>query len=569
MFMYNLYFLFLLTMFILMFIFGMMCLLMEKTIYLEFNFMEMNFMSVEYVIYLDWVSFVFMSTVLLISSMIFFYMKDYMHGEKSFIRFIYLMLLFICSMMFMIMSMNLIAILIGWDGLGLVSYLLVIFYQNMKSNNAGMLTALSNRIGDAFFLLSIGLMVDHSSWKFMFIKNDLLEYSSLIMWMLMLAAMTKSAQIPFSSWLPAAMAAPTPVSSLVHSSTLVTAGVYLLIRLLDSMNSWMLLFLLYTSLLTMFMSGLNANFEYDLKKIVALSTLSQLGMMIVIISLGGSDLAFFHLIVHALFKALLFMCAGAVIHNFSGLQDIRFMGGALKYMPITSVCLIISNLSLCGVSFLSGFYSKDLIVEVLSMSSVNNMMVYILFYFSIGLTVSYSFRLMYYVFSSEINHSALSYFSDENNNSMNKSMLGLVFLVISIGSFMMWSNFYFPYYIILPYMMKLMVVSMIFLGALFGIIMNWLKFFSIPMYYLMSGFYFLFSSMWYLPVISAKGVSSKSLVPGSFYFKFIDNGWLEFYGSVKLIVVMIKVSRAIQLLSQNYVKAFFIILVLGSLFMVV
>nr|YP_010693564.1 NADH dehydrogenase subunit 5 [Scolytoplatypus skyliuae]WCB99755.1 NADH dehydrogenase subunit 5 [Scolytoplatypus skyliuae] len=557
MFLYNMYMLFLFFLSFILFFFCLSLMFMDIVIYLEFIFLLSNFMSVEYVIFLDWMSTMFLSVVLFISSMIFYYMKDYMEAEKNYIRFIYLMLMFIGSMMFMIMSMDLITILIGWDGLGLVSYLLVIFYQNMKSNSAGMLTALSNRIGDAFFMLSIAMMVNFGSWKFMFIYDSGGSFM-LIMFMLMLAAMTKSAQVPFSSWLPAAMAAPTPVSSLVHSSTLVTAGVYLLIRISSKMNNWLLLILLYSSLLTMFMAGLNANFEYDLKKIIALSTLSQLGMMIVIICVGSSELALFHLFIHALFKALLFMCAGAMIHNFHGLQDMRLMGGAMKYLPITSVCLIVSSFSLCGVPFLSGFYSKDLIVEVLSMSGINTM-VYFIFYFSIGLTVSYSFRLMYYMFFGEINYLPLSCFSDSNNSNMNNSMLGLVFFVIFMGSCLMWINLNFPYYVILPNFMKMLVMVMIVVGIIFGVFLNWSKFKTGLSYQLFKSFYFFFSSMWYLPILSTKGVSLYFLKGGSAYFKLVDNGWFEFYGSMGLMAAMVKLSQSMQLLSKNNIKMYLII----------
>ena len=190
--------------------------------------------------------------------------------------------------------------------------------------------------------------------------------------LVILAAMTKRAQIPFSSWLPAAIAAPTPVSALVHSSSLVTAGVYLLIRFnILLVNNWLGQFLLLISGLTIFMAGLGANFEFDLKKIIALSTLSQLGLIIRILAIGFYKLAFFHLLTHALFKALLFICAGAIIHNINNTQDIRLIGGLRIHIPLTSSCLNIANLALCGMPFLAGFYSKDIILEVVSLSSIN------------------------------------------------------------------------------------------------------------------------------------------------------------------------------------------------------
>lgn len=215
---------------------------------------------------------------------------------------------------------------------------------------------------------------------------------------LILAGFTKRAQIPFSSWLPAAMAAPTPVSALVHSSTLVTAGVYLIIRFSDLYLYYDCQFLAFIGLITIFISGVGANFEYDLKKIIALSTLRQLGLIISILFLGFPILSFFHLLTHAFFKALLFLCAGLIIHSMRDRQDIRHMGGVSYFLPFTRTCFVISSLSLCGAPFLAGFYSKDLILEIYSITGFN-IFIYIIFFISVGLTVSYSFRLVYYCIS--------------------------------------------------------------------------------------------------------------------------------------------------------------------------
>ncbi|XP_048518569.1 NADH-ubiquinone oxidoreductase chain 5-like [Dendroctonus ponderosae] len=172
---------------------------------------------------------------------------------------------------------------------------------------------------------------------------------------------------------------------------------YLLIRIEIRISRKFLFILLRISLMTIFMAGTCANFEFDLKKIIALSTLRQLGIIIVILCLGGRDLAFFNLIIHALFKALLFIYAGIIIHNIGNCQDIRFIRGLTLRMPFTCICINISNFALCGIPVISGFYSKDLIVEIFSLQ-INNIIVYTLFYLSIGITVSYSLRLSYYIF---------------------------------------------------------------------------------------------------------------------------------------------------------------------------
>jgi NADH-ubiquinone oxidoreductase chain 5 len=213
--------------------------------------------------------------------------------------------------------------------------------------------------------------------------------------LVILAAITKRAQIPFSAWLPAAMAAPTPVSSLVHSSTLVTAGVYLLIRFNELVGTN--IFLLYVSVLTILISGVGANLEMDLKKIIALSTLSQLGVIIITLSLGIVELTFFHLISHALFKSLLFLCAGAYIHGYGDIQDIRYLGGVGGNLPVTSLFFVGCSLSLCGFPFLSGFYSKDLILESYFMSEINFFLFLLVVTGTIA-TITYSIRLVFYMF---------------------------------------------------------------------------------------------------------------------------------------------------------------------------
>lgn len=279
----------------------------------------------------------------------------------------------------------------------------------MRSANAGMLTILSNRVGDVAILLRISWLLNYGSWRFFYLQ--LMGGSGLgfILIIVILAAITRSAQIPFSAWLPAAIAAPTPVSALVHSSTLVTAGVYLIIRFnfLLGINS----FLFYLGALTIFMSGLGANFEMDLKKIIALSTLRQLGVMIFVLSIGYVELAFFHLLTHALFKSLLFLCAGAFIHGASDCQDIRFLGGVVKGMPVSSLFFICCSMSLCGLPFLSGFYSKDLILELFIVGGINS---FILLVTLVGtlFTATYSFRLGGFVFLKNLGLKGLSHFGE-------------------------------------------------------------------------------------------------------------------------------------------------------------
>nr|UEP16613.1 NADH dehydrogenase subunit 5 [Botanophila rubrifrons] len=539
-----------------LFFFSLIFIMNNDVIFIEWEVLSINSMSVVMTLLFDWMSLIFMSFVLMISSLVIFYSEEYMISDYKINRFIMLVLMFVFSMMLLIISPNLISILLGWDGLGLVSYCLVIYFQNIKSYNAGMLTVLSNRIGDVALLLAIAWMLNFGSWNYIFyLENSNIFILKILGALILLAAMTKSAQIPFSSWLPAAMAAPTPVSALVHSSTLVTAGVYLLIRFNILMSiSWLGNLLLLLSGLTMFMSGLGANYEFDLKKIIALSTLSQLGLMMSILSLGYYKLAFFHLLSHALFKALLFMCAGAIIHNMNNNQDIRLMGGLSFMMPLSFACFNVANLALCGMPFLAGFYSKDLIMEMVSLSYLN-LFSFFLFFFSTGLTVCYSFRLIYYMITSIPNFFSLNVLNDESWI-MLKSMMGLMIMSIIGGSMLSWMIFSTPLMILLPNYLKLLTLFVCIVGGLSGYMISKvsLMFYNKSLIYCKIS-YFL-GLMWFMPYISTYGVLKYSLFVSKYMIKIIDQGWSEYFGGQYLYFCLSNISQLNQILQNNNLKIY-------------
>nr|QXE46437.1 NADH dehydrogenase subunit 5 [Cephalcia infumata] len=562
-------FLFLLTISILLMMLSLYFIMMNLIIFIEWELLSLNSSHMIMIIMMDWMSLLFMSFVLFISSMVILYSEDYMMNDKFINRFIMLILMFILSMMLVIISPNLISILMGWDGLGLVSYCLVIYYQNNKSYNAGMLTALSNRIGDVALLIAISWMLNYGSWNYIIYLDYLLKNNEayLISIMIILASFTKSAQIPFSSWLPAAMAAPTPVSALVHSSTLVTAGVYLLIRFykLIELNNFNHLILLL-SMLTMFMSGLGANFETDLKKIIALSTLSQLGLMMSILSLGLLNLSFFHLLTHALFKALLFLCAGMIIHNMNNSQDIRYMGSLTNKMPLTLICMNTANLSLCGFPFLSGFYSKDLMMEMILMSNIN-MISFFLFFISIGLTVSYSFRLVYFSLIGNFNMMPI-YMLEEKMIKMNKSMLMLFIMVILGGCMMSWLIFPNPILIYLPMYLKLLTLMLCILGALIGYIIPQLNIFL--MLYMNKNYYSMkmfMSSMWFMPILSTYNMLKYTINLGDLNNKLTDQGWSEYFLGSNINKFIFNYSSIIKNYQNNNLKVFFMLFIMWFMMM--
>nr|YP_009689689.1 NADH dehydrogenase subunit 5 [Trichoprosopon pallidiventer]QEE94431.1 NADH dehydrogenase subunit 5 [Trichoprosopon pallidiventer] len=551
---------------IILFIFSMKFMLMDLVYFIEWEVISLHSMSIVMTFLFDWMSLMFMSFVLLISSLVINYSEEYMSEDFNINRFILLVLMFVMSMMLLIISPNLISILLGWDGLGLISYCLVIYFQNTKSYNAGMLTALSNRIGDVALLLAIAWMLNYGSWNFIFyldmMNND--KNMKMIGYLVVLAAMTKSAQIPFSSWLPAAMAAPTPVSALVHSSTLVTAGVYLLIRFNVMLeNSFSGQILLLISGLTMFMAGLGANFEFDLKKIIALSTLSQLGLMMSILSMGFFKLAFFHLLTHALFKALLFMCAGVIIHNMKNIQDIRFMGNLSMSMPLTCSCFNIANLALCGMPFLAGFYSKDMMLEMVMMSYMN-FFSFFLFFFSTGLTVCYSFRLVYYSMTGSYSGGSLNMLSDQSWV-MSFSIFSLMIMAIIGGSMLNWLMFFNISMICLPMFMKMLTLFVCIMGGILGYLISNITFFfkNKSLYYHKMSFFV--GSMWFMPVISTLGIVKMPLILGLNCFKIFDQGWSEYFGGQMMYYQLKNYSLYIQEFQNNNLKIYLLSFMLWML----
>nr|UFI48418.1 NADH dehydrogenase subunit 5 [Gunungidia aurantiifasciata] len=537
------------------FFFGMYFMYNDFVIMLEWKVFSINSLTIFYLIIIDWISMIFISTVMFISSMVILYSFNYI-GVGSYYsnRFILIVILFIFSMILMIMSPNLISIMLGWDGLGLVSYCLVIYYSSMKSYLAGLITCLTNRMGDIGLLISICWVMSYGSWHFMY-YNYLMNNH--IIYLIIISCFTKSAQIPFSCWLPAAMAAPTPVSSLVHSSTLVTAGVYLLIRFFycyTFLNS----FFLFISVMTMIFSSICASYEFDLKKIIALSTLSQLGLMMSSLFMGMVDLAFFHLLTHAMFKSLLFLCSGIFIFYMNDNQDIRLMGSVCAFMPLTTSCFNISNLTLCGVPFLSGFYSKDFMIECYMFNGLNMILV-ILFYFSLGLTACYTSRLFFYTMISKYKSFSYNFMYDEMNF-MKLSIFILTIFSVMTGSSLMWMMNFDLSFIILPMELKLLSFIFVMFGLWFGLeFCNFNYFFSIN-FYLFNGY------MWFMFGYSFLLYNITYMF--STYSSYHISSWGEFYGGNGLSIYLLKLSNLIQFYSLNNLKIFLVSFLLWFIYMI-
>nr|YP_009236619.1 NADH dehydrogenase subunit 5 [Hormaphis betulae]AMJ17084.1 NADH dehydrogenase subunit 5 [Hormaphis betulae] len=510
----------------LFFFIGLFFIYFNNIYFIEYMFFYLNSCLIFYVILFDWMSLMFISFVFLISSMILLYSMEYMNLDYNKSRFLLLMNLFILFMVFLVLSPNMISILLGWDGLGMVSFCLVVFYQNKKSYSSGLVTVILNRMGDLFIIFSLIWMLNFGSWNFLYIDYYLnYDYLFFISLMIMFSSLTKSAQIPFSSWLPLAMAAPTPVSSLVHSSTLVTAGIYLMIRF----NEVFLMFnffnyLLVISCLTMFMSGLNAIFEFDLKKIIAFSTLSQMSFMFMILCLGKIDMCFFYLLMHALFKSMMFLSAGILILNMNNNQDIRKMGGLINYLPFTGLIFMFTLMSLCGFPFFCSFYSKDLIFEYFLMINLN-LIFFFFFLFSFIFTFFYSIRVIYYLLIMNFSMNNYLMIIKFESKFLILSMVIISFFMLFFGSFFMWLMFYKFNLILLEFKMKILSMLILFFGI-------WVFFelnnFLFSMNYFFSMFYiFFFGMMWNFLFVKVNFFLNNFVFFGFFSLKVVEIGWTE------------------------------------------
>jgi len=365
-------------------------------IYIVWEILETQSFRIEIPFIIDIYSLLFMGTVIIIASRVILFSRSYMSREKHFLRFHLILIRFVFSIFILILRPRIISLFLGWDGLGVTSFFLVIFFSNSKSFNAGIITAIRNRIGDVLFLIRVFLLCNFSSWNFFIWRSVFEPLNPLIVFIVFFATCTKSAQIPFSAWLPAAIAAPTPVSALVHSSTLVTAGVYVLFRFHPLINSEKnsLLFLMAGSL-TILIAGIRALAEIDAKKIVALSTLRQLGVIFITLGIKKWTVRFFHLISHAYFKALLFIVVGNIIHIASSYQDLRKFSITPFFNYTSSLIFTITNLSLCGLPFFSGFYSKDLCIESGIHEKNIRFLAEIINYMGVLLTLAYTMRFLF------------------------------------------------------------------------------------------------------------------------------------------------------------------------------
>jgi NADH-quinone oxidoreductase subunit L len=360
-------------------------------------------LKVDFSFLVDPLSAIFLMIITGIGSLIHLYSAGYMHDDEGHNRFFAYLNLFVFFMLLLVLGSNYVIMFVGWEGVGLCSYLLIGFwFKNNEYNNAAKKAFIMNRIGDLGFLLGIILIfVQFGSldYQAIFSRVGILSDNTAlaIALLLFIGAMGKSAQIPLYTWLPDAMAGPTPVSALIHAATMVTAGIYMVVRsnAIYLMSPEAMEIVAVIGALTAFFAATIGIFQNDIKKVLAYSTVSQLGYMFLALGVGAFSSGVFHVTTHAFFKALLFLCAGSVIHAMSGEQDIRNMGGLRKKLPITFWTMLIGTIAISGIPPFSGFFSKD---EILAHVYEHNKVLWFIASITSIMTAFYMFRMLFLTF---------------------------------------------------------------------------------------------------------------------------------------------------------------------------
>ena len=379
-----------------------------------FDWIQISNLSVDFGFQLDQLSVLWLLFVTGIGSLIHLYSISYMHDDENMHKFFAYLNLFIFFMIMLVIGSNLLVLFIGWEGVGLCSYLLIGFwYKNQEYNDAAKKAFIMNRIGDLGLLVGIFIIgnlfstLDYATLKTAITSATSLDFDllSIAAFALFIGACGKSAQIPLYTWLPDAMAGPTPVSALIHAATMVTAGIFMITRLnfIFDLTPYVQTIIAIVGAVTALVAATIGLVQNDIKKVLAYSTVSQLGLMFLALGLGAYEVAVFHVITHAFFKACLFLGSGSVIHALHGEQDMRNMGGLKKAMPVTFITMLIASLAISGVPLFSGFFSKD---EILLVAFHQNIPLWVVASIASIMTAFYMFRLMFLTFYKEFRGTA-------------------------------------------------------------------------------------------------------------------------------------------------------------------
>ena len=511
------------------------------------SWFDLGLLSVTFTLKFDNIVLSMLILITFISSLVHLYSTSYMYEDPHLSRFMSYLSLFTFFMIILVTSANLPQLFIGWEGVGLCSYLLIGFwFTRIQANKAAIKAMVINKVGDIGVLLGM-ILIWYTFGSFSYDTFFALGYFNLeterilniISVLLLIGVIGKSAQIGLHMWLPDAMEGPTPVSALIHAATMVTAGVFLIIRLSPffEQTPLILLIIILVGSMTAFFTSTIGLTQNDLKKVIAYSTCSQLGYMVMICGFSQYNAGLLHLINHGFFKALLFLSAGSVIHALNNEQDLRKLGSMKLITPLTFICIVIGSISLMGLPFLTGFYSKDLILELIYSQS------YLSYALWLGLiaafiTAFYSFRLIYYTFNNLpqsplkiLNH------SHEGNWNLYYPLVILLTMSITIGYVIQNTIMIDEFPIMIPNLNKFMPLYLSVLGALFSIylgknLINWWK---LGLLNSTMKFYSFSNGAWYFDSFFNHYIVIPVMKTGfSITYKLLDNQLLETIGPTRI-----------------------------------
>ena len=584
-------------------------LFLEPLVLFEYSdWVKYSFFTLNWTFLIDPLSSFMLVVITSVSLLVHFYSYEYMYSDPNLGRFLSFLNLFTFFMIMLVVSGNFIQLFIGWEGVGLSSYLLINFwYTRLEANKSALKAIIMNRIGDCALLIAIFIAYYYfGTFDFVTIFQILPEFLALSKiqffgfefsiigmfgFFILVGAFAKSAQLGLHTWLPDAMEGPTPVSALLHAATMVTAGVYLVTRfsfVFEYSEILLNICLIFGSLTALFGSTV-ALVQVDLKKVVAFSTCSQLGYMFVACGASAYNVAMYHLMTHASFKALLFLGSGAIIHSLNNEQDIRRMGGLINFMPLVFISMLIGFLSLMGFPFLSGFYSKDLILEVAFATNKSyGFLAFILCLIGAFFTALYSFRTLFYVFWSKPNFT--NYWSKNLNSIHDISLhmffsilpliLGSIFLGFLIKDFTVglgttfWQNsilFKGPNLIFvdaefIPTFVKTIATMLVFIGFVFGYWVYYRR--RLLLYNLLVGTFFgntalyFLAKKWYFDVIYNKFVVNNFFsIAYKNVFRDLDRGIFEYIGPFGSVFRVGMIAKSFSYFQSGYLTYYAFIFV--------
>lgn len=534
----------------------------KKIILFEWFNIGINKIKIEFILNKE--SIIMINLISIITMIVIIYSYWYMENEEFLNRFISNLLLFAVTMYILVLSNNLLILFIGWEGVGIMSYLLINFwYKSINSNKSGLKAILYNKIGDITLILTMIFLLNLNN-NLNFPKNNNINSNiefliNIIMIFIIISAMAKSAQIFLHPWLGDAMAGPTPVSALLHAATMVTAGIYLLYKFniyIDISSKYIKYLLINIGIFTIIFGGITSLCQKDIKKIIAYSTSSQIGYMFINngLFINNNDSSLFHLITHGFFKALLFLSAGIIIHNYLHDQDIRKYGNLIYKFPITYLFILIGTLSIIAFPFFSGYYSKDNIIEN-ALAPLNPFYSYLFLLLGALFTVLYSYNL----FSSFFNYNSSNRYNFSNNNHQEFPLYLLLPLSLLLLGSIFLGYFSFDFFLGIGYnKLNLDLEFYPFYIKLIPVLFLFISYFILPKFNLYSNFVNIFTifnrKLFFDPIFNYLFVTPFLFLSYPLSFKFIDKGFLEFIAPTSLPRFFFSLSSNHNLASQSYLN---------------